>query len=59
MPQWFVLVLYGIVAALLAYCVSLFAKTPLSAYVTVAGYQTISFIVSKMDQARLWSLNTI
>ncbi|KAG1725891.1 uncharacterized protein EDB91DRAFT_1086964 [Suillus paluster] len=36
---WVVLVLYGIVGALFAYCVSLFMSSPLSSFAAVAGYQ--------------------
>ena len=45
--QWLILVLYGIVGALFAYCVSLLMTSPLAAFAAVAGYQIIMFIVSK------------
>jgi len=44
--QWFILVQYGITAALFAYCASLFASSPLGAFATVAAYQFVIFIVS-------------
>ncbi|KAG0704009.1 P-loop containing nucleoside triphosphate hydrolase protein [Suillus ampliporus] len=40
---WLVLVLYGIVGALFAYCVSLFMPTPLSSFAVAAGYQIVMF----------------
>ena len=52
--QWLILVLYGIVGALFAYCVSLLMTSPLAAFAAVAGYQIIMFIVSKYkDLSRL------
>ncbi|KAG2067404.1 P-loop containing nucleoside triphosphate hydrolase protein [Suillus decipiens] len=42
---WVVLVLYGIVGALFAYCVSLFMSSPLSSFAAVAGYQIIMYIL--------------
>ncbi|KIM45099.1 hypothetical protein M413DRAFT_65825 [Hebeloma cylindrosporum] len=42
---WFILVLYGITAALFSYCVSLIVKSPLAAFATVAGYQFLIFIL--------------
>ncbi|EGN93723.1 hypothetical protein SERLA73DRAFT_97671 [Serpula lacrymans var. lacrymans S7.3] len=42
---WVVLVLYGIVGALFAYCISLFTASPLAAFAAVAGYQIIMFIL--------------
>jgi ATP-binding cassette subfamily A (ABC1) protein 3 len=44
--QWVVLVLYGIVGALFAYCISLFMSSPLTSFAAVAGYQIIMYIVS-------------
>jgi len=44
--QWFILLLYGITAALFSYCVSLIVASPLAAFATVAGYQCVIFIVS-------------
>lgn len=46
MMQWFIMVLYGIAAALFAYCVSLAVSSPLAAFATVAAYQFVIFIVS-------------
>ncbi|KAF9235154.1 hypothetical protein BU15DRAFT_78325 [Melanogaster broomeanus] len=40
---WVVLVLYGVVGALFAYCVSLFMKSPLSSFAVVAGYQIVMY----------------
>ncbi|KAJ3513241.1 hypothetical protein NLJ89_g3058 [Agrocybe chaxingu] len=40
---WFIMVQYGITGALFAYCISLFASSPLAAFAIVAGYQ---FVVS-------------
>ncbi|KAJ2917839.1 hypothetical protein MD484_g2550, partial [Candolleomyces efflorescens] len=40
---WFNMVLYGIAAALFAYCISLAVKSPLAAFATVAVYQFIVF----------------
>ncbi|KIK34896.1 hypothetical protein CY34DRAFT_17399 [Suillus luteus UH-Slu-Lm8-n1] len=40
---WVVLVLYGIVGALFAYCVSLFMSSPLSSFAAVAGYQIVMY----------------
>jgi hypothetical protein len=37
--------LYGIVGALFAYCVSLVMASPLSAFAVVAGYQIVVFLV--------------
>ncbi|KAG6369374.1 P-loop containing nucleoside triphosphate hydrolase protein [Boletus reticuloceps] len=42
---WVVLVLYGIVGALFSYCFSLFTSSPLAAFVAVAGYQIIMFVL--------------
>ncbi|KIJ66518.1 hypothetical protein HYDPIDRAFT_174588 [Hydnomerulius pinastri MD-312] len=42
---WLVLVLYGIVGALFAYCVSLFMSSPLTSFAVVAGYQIIMYIL--------------
>ncbi|KAG1840268.1 hypothetical protein DFJ58DRAFT_858320 [Suillus subalutaceus] len=42
---WLVLVLYGIVGALFAYCVSLFMSSPLSSFAAVAGYQIVIYIM--------------
>ncbi|KAG1886233.1 hypothetical protein F4604DRAFT_1675882 [Suillus subluteus] len=42
---WLVLVLYGIVGALFAYCVSLFMSSPLSSFAAVAGYQIVMYIM--------------
>ncbi|KAH7886313.1 hypothetical protein F5I97DRAFT_2027968 [Phlebopus sp. FC_14] len=42
---WLVLVLYGIVGALFAYCVSLFMSSPLTSFAAVAGYQIIMYIL--------------
>ncbi|KAF9535634.1 hypothetical protein CPB83DRAFT_878765 [Crepidotus variabilis] len=42
---WFILVLYGITAALFAYSVSLMVSSPLAAFATVAGYQFVIFIL--------------
>lgn len=44
--QWVVLVLYGIVGALFAYCISLAMSSPLASFAAVAGYQIIMYIVS-------------
>jgi ATP-binding cassette subfamily A (ABC1) protein 3 len=44
--QWVVLVLYGIVGALFAYCVSLLFVSPLAAFAAVSGYQLVMFMVS-------------
>ena len=44
--QWFILILYGITAALFSYCISLMVASPLAAFATVAGYQFAIFIVS-------------
>ncbi|CAA7266935.1 unnamed protein product [Cyclocybe aegerita] len=40
---WFIMVQYGITGALFAYCISLFASSPLAAFAIVAGYQ---FVIS-------------
>ncbi|KAH7922678.1 P-loop containing nucleoside triphosphate hydrolase protein [Leucogyrophana mollusca] len=42
---WFILVQYGIVGALFAYCVSLFMASPLAAFAAVAGYQIVMYIL--------------
>ncbi|KAH7911590.1 P-loop containing nucleoside triphosphate hydrolase protein [Hygrophoropsis aurantiaca] len=42
---WFILVQYGIVGALFAYCVSLFMPSPLAAFAAVAGYQIIMYLL--------------
>ncbi|KAG1742779.1 uncharacterized protein EDB91DRAFT_297988 [Suillus paluster] len=42
---WVILVLYGIVGALFAYCVSLFMSSPLSSFAAVAGYQIVMYIL--------------
>ncbi|KAF8844179.1 P-loop containing nucleoside triphosphate hydrolase protein [Paxillus ammoniavirescens] len=42
---WVVLVLYGIVGALFAYCTSLFMSSPLTSFAAVAGYQIIMYIL--------------
>jgi ABC-type multidrug transport system ATPase subunit len=42
---WLVLVLYGVVGALFAYCVSLFMSSPLTSFAAVAGYQIIIYIM--------------
>ncbi|KDQ62888.1 hypothetical protein JAAARDRAFT_168184 [Jaapia argillacea MUCL 33604] len=42
---WVVLVLYGIVGALFAYCVSLIMASPLSSFAAIAGYQIIMFVL--------------
>ncbi|KAG1813914.1 uncharacterized protein BJ212DRAFT_1274572 [Suillus subaureus] len=42
---WLVLVLYGIVGALFAYCVSLFMSSPLTSFAVVAGYQIVMYIM--------------
>lgn len=39
------MVLYGIAAALFAYCISLAVGSPLAAFAAVAGYQFIVFVV--------------
>ena len=46
--QWLILVLYGIVGALFAYCVSLLVTSPLAAFATVAAYQYVMFVVSSI-----------
>jgi len=43
--QWLIMILYGIAAALFAYCVSLMVASPLAAFAVVAGYQFIIFTV--------------
>ncbi|KAG2341981.1 hypothetical protein BDR05DRAFT_1060572, partial [Suillus weaverae] len=40
---WIILVLYGVVGALFAYCVSLFMSSPLSSFAAVAGYQIVMY----------------
>ena len=40
-----VILLYGLTSTLLAYIVSLFSKTQLGAFATVAGYQAISMLI--------------
>ncbi|KAM6499563.1 hypothetical protein JOM56_005071 [Amanita muscaria] len=42
---WLVLVLYGITAALFAYCATLVVSSPLAAFAIVAGYQIIMFLL--------------
>ncbi|OJT08332.1 ABC transporter A family member 3 [Trametes pubescens] len=42
---WVVLVLYGIVGSLFAYCVSLMVASPLAAFAMAAGYQVIMFVL--------------
>ncbi|TFK56402.1 P-loop containing nucleoside triphosphate hydrolase protein [Heliocybe sulcata] len=42
---WVVLVLYGIVAALFAYCISLMTASPLAAFAAAAGYQIVMFVL--------------
>ncbi|KDR85831.1 hypothetical protein GALMADRAFT_234928 [Galerina marginata CBS 339.88] len=42
---WFIMVLYGLTAALFSYCVSLMVASPLAAFATVAGYQFVIFIL--------------
>ncbi|KAF5332545.1 hypothetical protein D9611_005149 [Ephemerocybe angulata] len=42
---WFIMFLYGIAAALFAYCASLAVASPLAAFATVAGYQFVIFIL--------------
>ncbi|KIM38139.1 hypothetical protein M413DRAFT_420628 [Hebeloma cylindrosporum] len=42
---WLVLVLYGVSAALFAYCLSLMVSSPLAAFAIVAGYQFIIFVL--------------
>ncbi|TFK69897.1 P-loop containing nucleoside triphosphate hydrolase protein [Pluteus cervinus] len=42
---WLVMVLYGITAALFAYCASLIASSPLAAFAIVAAYQSVVFIL--------------
>ncbi|KAG1779604.1 hypothetical protein EV702DRAFT_965686 [Suillus placidus] len=42
---WIILVLYGVVGALFAYCVSLFMSSPLSSFAAVAGYQIVMYIL--------------
>ncbi|KAJ7137890.1 hypothetical protein C8R44DRAFT_975855 [Mycena epipterygia] len=42
---WFIIVLYGISGALLAYCMTLFVLSPLSAFAATAAYQIIMFIL--------------
>lgn len=42
---WFIMVLYGIAAALFAYCISLAMSSPLAAFAAVAVYQFIIFVL--------------
>lgn len=42
---WVVLVLYGFVGTLFAYCVSLITASPLAAFAATAGYQVIMFVL--------------
>ncbi|EJD03513.1 P-loop containing nucleoside triphosphate hydrolase protein [Fomitiporia mediterranea MF3/22] len=42
---WVVLVLYGIVGTLFAYCVSLLTASPLAAFAAVAGYQIVMAVL--------------
>ncbi|KAG2022539.1 multidrug resistance protein 1 [Coprinopsis cinerea AmutBmut pab1-1] len=42
---WFVMVLYGITAALFSYCASLWMSSPLAAFAAVAGYQFVVFVL--------------
>ncbi|THH18622.1 hypothetical protein EW146_g2403 [Bondarzewia mesenterica] len=42
---WFILVLYGISAALFSYCFSLATASPLAAFAACVGYQVIIFIL--------------
>ncbi|KAJ7137918.1 hypothetical protein C8R44DRAFT_607470 [Mycena epipterygia] len=42
---WFIIVLYGISGALLAYCMTLVVLSPLSAFAATAAYQIIMFIL--------------
>ncbi|GJJ10065.1 hypothetical protein Clacol_004291 [Clathrus columnatus] len=51
--MWLIMALYGIAAALFAYCVTLFTPSPLAAFAAVAAYQVIIFIL----RACLVSLN--
>jgi ATP-binding cassette, subfamily A (ABC1), member 3 len=46
--QWLILVLYGIIGALFAYCVSLLVTSPLAAFAAVAAYQYVMFVVSNI-----------
>jgi hypothetical protein len=43
------MILYGIVAALFAYCVALIFRTPLAAFAAVAGFQAVMFMVCRMQ----------
>lgn len=40
-----ILILYGLASILLAYCISLFTKTQLGAYASVALYQVVIFLI--------------
>jgi ABC-type multidrug transport system ATPase subunit len=42
--QWIVLILYGTVGALFAYCVALITTSPLSAFSVAAGYEVLGFL---------------
>ncbi|TFK24250.1 nod factor export ATP-binding protein I [Coprinopsis marcescibilis] len=42
---WFIMVIYGITAALFAYCASLWMASPLAAFAAVAGYQFVVFVL--------------
>ncbi|KZS93968.1 P-loop containing nucleoside triphosphate hydrolase protein [Sistotremastrum niveocremeum HHB9708] len=42
---WLIMTLYGLTAALFAYCACLITKSPLAAFAIVAGYQVIMFIL--------------
>jgi len=48
--QWVVMVLYGIAAALFAYCVSLLMSSPLASFAAAAGYQMVLFVVRSFDR---------
>jgi hypothetical protein len=39
------MVLYGIVATLFSYCITLFMSSPLSSFAVSAGYQVLMFLV--------------
>jgi ATP-binding cassette subfamily A (ABC1) protein 3 len=52
--KWFLIVLYGIVGALFAYCAALLVVSPLAAFALVAGYQVVMFLVRTESLAVKW-----
>jgi len=51
--QWFIMTLYGFVAALFAYVVAIITRSPLASFALIAGYQILMFIVSAIQNLNL------